>query len=357
MDSSPRSLVGPSKGKGKKSQDDQPKRPLSAYNIFFQVERQRLINDRADAGTYSRAEVYSICLDKETRIEKSKRPHRKIHGMISFTDLAKTIAQKWKDLDSSDKVLFEERADEEKRKYAMELEEWLLHQVPTQQVKKRLSALRRGSLSKYITHSRSASPPSTVHPVSQDQSPVNSVVHRPSPVGVMGSGSGKALSSGRKQVQLDRARNLERLYKMQMQLYNEQMKLQAQYQTDETAQLVLPMAPEQASPQSHPFRNGCDSPGYVSTNNALQWAQSLDTNFVDSHVQQQLAQERYMHHAGQAHIQQHLLQGDREAWLQHDQPSYLPLNRAHVQAHSPELQHHLDEVPLEPFHHIDPDFP
>ena len=57
-----------------------PQRCVSAFNIFFMAARKRLVAENTDQGPYTRAEVYSIRLDKESRMEKSKRPHRKMHG-------------------------------------------------------------------------------------------------------------------------------------------------------------------------------------------------------------------------------------------------------------------------------------
>jgi len=95
--------AAPHSGKTKrrkwKKPKGKPKRPLSAYNLFFQQERERLVNGK----------------------EK-----------IGFADMAKNIAGKWKKLEDSDKTGFNAKAEEEQKRYKVELERW----EKEQQIKK-----------------------------------------------------------------------------------------------------------------------------------------------------------------------------------------------------------------------------
>lgn len=168
-------------------EDPAPKRPLSAYNLFFQMERHRLVNDIYKP--YTRDEIFAMdltttanCDDESgTTPSRKKRSHRKTHGKISFMDLARTIASEWKDMGKAapqQRQWFEERANAAKAVYAGQLHVWLLRQVPTPQIKKRLGALRRGSLGQFLRKSSPLDPKRStdVPPVPQKIPPTKPTV-------------------------------------------------------------------------------------------------------------------------------------------------------------------------------------
>ena len=95
-----------------------PKRPLSAYNIFFQHEREKIVSNSPDTPVT----LESLKVDPNRR--PKKRRHRKSHGKIGFADLARTIGEKWKSLDSESKSVFEACARKEKQRYQEEIKEW-----------------------------------------------------------------------------------------------------------------------------------------------------------------------------------------------------------------------------------------
>lgn len=97
--SSKATKVAVKKGRKKKPKkwrkpEGMPKRPLSAYNIFFAEERQKLLEMR-----------------------------QKGSG-IGFANLARTVAAKWKGLSKTEKEPFAQSAAKEQDKYKSAVEEW-----------------------------------------------------------------------------------------------------------------------------------------------------------------------------------------------------------------------------------------
>ena len=89
--------------KGKDSDPDKPKRPLSAYNLFFQNER--------------------VVLLRSLPVRAQGKPKRS-HGKIGFVEMAKIIGYKWKCADDSTKAFYDMLAVKERARFDREMEEY-----------------------------------------------------------------------------------------------------------------------------------------------------------------------------------------------------------------------------------------
>jgi len=109
-----------------KKPKDMPRRPLSAYNIFFKQERARIIN-------IATAEDDSSILDGNGENESASkgsdtRKTRALRGKIGFENLAKMIGNRWKNLNPSQLEQFKALALEEAERYRCEMKEYHISQ-------------------------------------------------------------------------------------------------------------------------------------------------------------------------------------------------------------------------------------
>lgn len=89
----------------KKKPRDMPRRPLSAYNIFFREERARVLKERE-------AEL-------SNQQERRGKPDPEL-----FATLGKTIASRWKQLEPDARERYQSEAKDEMKRYRKEMEEY-----------------------------------------------------------------------------------------------------------------------------------------------------------------------------------------------------------------------------------------
>lgn len=118
-----------------------PMRPLTAYHIYFQIEREYIIQTESGPDV-SIDENKSYVYDVPRRYrsikllpdwyagpgkKQQKRRHRKSHGKIGFLELSRVISKRWATLGSSDpetKRYVSQIAARELEEYKMEMQQY-----------------------------------------------------------------------------------------------------------------------------------------------------------------------------------------------------------------------------------------
>jgi HMG-box domain len=112
-----------------KSDKDPPKKPLSSYNIYFLLERDRIVNGDTAERMYTMEDVQNIVEQQKWNHTYRKRQHRKTHGKVSFHDLSRVVANNWRRLSDEQKAIFNHQASIEKKIYKQALDTWVMKQM------------------------------------------------------------------------------------------------------------------------------------------------------------------------------------------------------------------------------------
>ena len=135
--------------KVKRKKKGKPKRPLSAYNLFFRDERTRILNtipekekegeeeeskeeeeakaEQEDEPKQDEEEAKQEDEPKEEEKKKAGTKKKKTtpHGKIGFESLAKLIGKRWQELDPAEVDKYKKLAEVDSRRYRADMEVWL----------------------------------------------------------------------------------------------------------------------------------------------------------------------------------------------------------------------------------------
>ena len=137
--------------------EGKPKRPLSAFNLFYRFKRDKILKAQENGDDsletinqlieavpgleeypshtannmpdkllkdLRRAAIRTALLNKLSPRDDSKRIHRKSHGAMSFTQMNKAMSSTWKGVDDFGRSVFQELAEEGRTVYRQRVSEF-----------------------------------------------------------------------------------------------------------------------------------------------------------------------------------------------------------------------------------------
>lgn len=105
---------GKSKKNKKSKPKDRPKRPLSAYNIFFKEERARILERIPDAALLAGP-------DRKLEDKKDGNKMNSQQRKVGFQELAKMIGKRWKNLEDDELNIYKKKAETDMGRYKEEM--------------------------------------------------------------------------------------------------------------------------------------------------------------------------------------------------------------------------------------------
>lgn len=115
--------------------NDKPKRPRTAYNLFFRDERQRLLT--------------------VLPVRAAGKP-KKSHGKIGFEDMGRAIGSRWRNLDKAEKDHYKALAEADKARYQVEMRAYKAMETKKHTERLKLSSPSSGAVDRVSTMSDSA---------------------------------------------------------------------------------------------------------------------------------------------------------------------------------------------------------